>query len=184
MKITYIFSFLLAIVMLSTTACSKKTSGKMAEDKAVSESEDKLAGMSDETAERMKADTLLLFQKTACFGACPTYDVLVYSNGKVMYKGIKNVDRMGVHHSKLDIKQLSELLKEASKCNFFNLADNYPVDDAEFIADLSNTIVYLKQGDLRKKIFDNNGAPEELVAFEQYLVTLFESLEYSAPVNK
>lgn len=181
MKIKFLFSLLMVAAIIGTTACSKKTSGKIAEEVNVTEeAEDKQPDMPDKTAERMTADTLLFFQKTACYGTCPTYDVLVYSNGKVVYKGIRNVDRIGTFTSRLDIKQLSGLLKEASKINFFNLEDNYPVDDALFIPDLSNTITYLKQGELRKKVFDNNEAPEELVAFEQYLATLFESLDYQA----
>lgn len=172
--------FAAVAMLLSFTACSKKGAGKMAKENQdeVAAAQDTMPEMPEKAAARLTTDTLLFFQKTACFGKCPTFDVLVMANGEVTYKGIANVDRMGIHKAKLDVRQLAGLLKEASLTNFFGLADHYPEDDALFIPDLPNTITYLKQGDLRKKVFNNNEAPEVLVAFEHYLSTLFNSLEY------
>lgn len=180
MKIQFAILVLTAGLVIGSTSCSKKTSGKIAQGKedATEMAKDTLPEMPEEAAARLVSDTLLFFQKTACFGKCPTYDVLVLASGEVTFKGIDNVDRKGVHKAKLDIRQIAGLLKEASKCNFFSLEEHYPVDDALFIPDLPNTITYFKQGDLKKKVFNNNEAPEALLEFENYLTTLFNSLEY------
>lgn len=180
MKIQFALFILAAGMLISTTSCSKKTAGKMAEGKTdnTEMAKDTMPEMPEEAAARLVSDTLLFFQKTACFGKCPTYDVLVLASGEVTYKGIDNVDRKGIHKAKLDIRQIANLLKEASKCNFFSLEEHYPIDDALFIPDLPNTITYFKQGELKKKVFNNNEAPEALLEFENYLTTLFNSLEY------
>lgn len=180
-----LFPILILSGLMIISACSKKTAGKAAKDKEQVEAsaKDSLPEMSDEVAARMQTDTLLFFQKTACFGKCPTYDVLVNANGEVIYNGINFVERKGKHKAKLDIRQIAGLLKQASQANFFNLENEYPVDDALFIPDLPNTITYLKQGDLKKKIFNNNEAPEALIEFEKYLETLFAALEYT-PMDK
>lgn len=181
MKMRNVLYLLVILISIGAASCSKKTSGKLTGEPSEEslEARDTLSDMPEEAAARLVSDTLLFFQKTACFGSCPTYDVLVMANGEVNYNGINHVSNMGLHVAKLDVRQLAGLLKEASMCNFFGLADEYPEDESLFIADLSNTIIYLKQGDLKKRVFINNEAPEELVAFEHYLSTLFGELEYT-----
>jgi hypothetical protein len=169
---------ILAFAMVLSSSCSKKTAGKaVSEEEAVEQ--DTVPELPDEVAARMKVDTLLFFKKTACFGRCPTYDVLVKTNGDVLYNGISNVEREGLHKAKLEVRQIAGLLKAASASDFYSLEDRYPVDDAMFIPDLPNTITYLKQGDLAKKVYNNNEAPEKLIELEKNLEELFNSLEYT-----
>ena len=168
----------MAFAMALTTSCSKKGTGKALTDEEVVD-QDTVPEYPDEVAARMQADTLMFFRKTACFGRCPTYDVLVKTNGEVLYKGINNVEKEGLHKAKLEVRQIAGLLKAASACNYYSLEDRYPVDEAMFIPDLPNTIIYFKQGDLAKEVFINNDAPEEVTELQKYLEDLFASLEYT-----
>lgn len=174
-----IFSIIiLAFAMVLTTSCSKKGAGTAVTDKEVAE-QDTVPELPDEVAARMQADTLVFYRKTACFGRCPTYDVLVKTNGEVLYKGINNVEKEGLHKAKLEVRQIAGLLKAASACNYYSLEERYPVDEAMFIPDLPNTIIYFKQGDLAKEVFINNDAPEKVAELEKYLEDLFATLEYT-----
>ena len=52
--------------------------------------------------------------KGRCLGNCPVYDLWVFKDGKVLFKGIDNVEKTGLHEtvvSKEVIKKIETLVK-------------------------------------------------------------------------
>ena len=42
-------------------------------------------------------EPVFFFQRTACYGTCPQYKISIYSDGLVMYDGVRFVDRIGCY---------------------------------------------------------------------------------------
>ncbi|MBK6544172.1 MAG: hypothetical protein IPG12_02640 [Saprospiraceae bacterium] len=126
----------------------------------------------------LNTDTLLYYQRSACFGFCPTYNYTLYQNGMVKYEAIQHVDNVGTHFGLVTDAWWTEVLKEIQKSNFFELLDVYPVEKELYIPDLPNTIITIKDFGKRKSIIDNHHAPKELKDFEFYLESQFQKLEF------
>ena len=58
--------------------------------------------------------------KGRCLGNCPVYDLWVFKDGKVLFKGIDNVEKIGFHETVVStetIKKIERLLKAADTEN-------------------------------------------------------------------
>lgn len=116
-------------------------------------------------------------QKTGCSGKCPVFKIEIYSNGKIWYTGEKYADMRGKYESQLDNFTYKMLFERAKRINFFQLANQYPEIDT-IIQELPNTITFVKLGSFEKRIMNNHDAPIELVAYEQFLQSLVDVLDW------
>lgn len=119
--------------------------------------------------------TILEFEKTTCFGKCPSFKVQIFSNGKVIYQGKANVEKTGFFESKVNDSFMFFIFQEAEKIGFFQFSNTYPVDGKE-IPDLPKTITYLNDGSNELKVVDAFDAPLSLRNFEKFLIDKIDSL--------
>jgi len=127
-----------------------------------------------EPAER--AYQVVGFQKTACFGKCPVFQVKFFSDNTATWYGKMNVDRMGNYGAKLEGKVLKSIKDKAFELGYFDFYSEYPVKYK--VADLPSTITYLRVGDMEKTIKDTFEGPEKLVEFEQFLEDVANKLDW------
>ena len=101
--------------------------------------------------EEVRTETMLVasIERTVCFGACPTYKAMIYSDGVVIYVGIANVKKIGKFKGKTSQDAVNSLLNEAKNIGFLELKDKY---DSEFVSDMPSTITYLKIDKKGKKV--------------------------------
>lgn len=76
---------------------------------------------------------VIYYGKTACLGKCPVFDFYVFSDGKVIYEGIKNVDKKGKHNFKISKNKLEEIQNEVMKLN--------SESNTKSVRDIPNTII-------------------------------------------
>ena len=60
-------------------------------------------------------DAFLSLSKGRCLADCPVYDLWIFRDGQVIFNGIENVDKKGVHKMLISheaIKYLNELISE------------------------------------------------------------------------
>lgn len=126
----------------------------------------------------LHTDTLLYYQRSACFGFCPTYNYIVYQNGMVRYNGIQHVDEMGTKFGLATDLWWSEVVKQINKLDFFNLEEIYPIEKQLYIPDLPNIIITIKLYGKGKTVIDNHHAPKELKDFEAFLEEHFQKIEF------
>jgi hypothetical protein len=112
-------------------------------------------------------DTLLYFNRTACFGFCPTFEFTIFSNGTVLYHGIQHVQPLGQHWFLISENEWDQLLKLARKTGFFDMENVYPVDKREFLVDLPNINLMIQSDGRKKFVLDNHSAPEKLKELER-----------------
>jgi hypothetical protein len=182
--------FLLLLLIVSMFACHRKTikgKGQTIEDHLESGEQILIPDALPRFIGKIEAkdtliqnlDTLLFFQRTACFGFCPTFNYTLFNNGVVLYQGIMHVQNPGRHWGLMLEEDWAQLMMKANKINFFKLASIYPTNEREFLPDLPNKNILIKEYGLRKFITDNHSSPAALKELEDILeVTLQKTINY------
>ena len=111
----------------------------------------------------VKESLLLSLERTPCFGKCPTYKYMIYTTGRVIYNGFKNVKKIGTYKAQLTKSQIEKIKTNIESSKIFNLKDKY---DSK-ITDIPSTVLIINLDGEKKKIYDRYGAPEELTKFEK-----------------
>ena len=70
-------------------------------------------------------DVEIKLEKTACFGPCPIYSVIIYGDGTVIYDGIKFVDNIGKSTHQIPKEHVDDLVELIYDLNYFSLKDRY-----------------------------------------------------------
>jgi Domain of unknown function (DUF6438)/Ankyrin repeats (3 copies) len=64
-------------------------------------------------------------KRTACYGTCPVYSVVIHANGLVEYLGELNVGIPGQQTGRIPPEKLLDLLRDFEGIHFFDLQDKY-----------------------------------------------------------
>lgn len=113
-------------------------------------------------------DLLIELKRTPCYGFCKIYTVKIDKNGKGLFEGVENVEKIGRFSFSLSQDELMEFENAFHQVDFYQLKNIY---DGQ-VSDLPTTYIsYYKDGN-RKKIMDYYGAPQELRALENSIETL------------
>jgi len=70
-------------------------------------------------------DLLITLERTGCEGACPMYSLKVLAHGRVIYRGKQFVRTKGKAEVRLTREQLTALLSEFEKVDYFSLRNRY-----------------------------------------------------------
>lgn len=120
----------------------------------------------------MKAQILpsmIRMEKTPCFGVCPAYIVEFYSNGKVVYRGIKNAVYDGTITGQLPKADWSRLVSRYRKMAWKNLPSTYKVKSY----DVSKTNLTITVGGKTYRVRNADDGPETLQRLGQDLQVLW-----------
>lgn len=111
-------------------------------------------------------DTALVFQRTLCYGTCPSYTATIFRDGRVMYVGERFVPLLGARSDSLPQATVMAMLDEARRINFTTLQPRYTGN----VSDLPSTIiaVYLP-GRHVHRVEANQGIPDNLKSYIAYL---------------
>jgi hypothetical protein len=70
-------------------------------------------------------DTTITLERTECFGSCPSYKLTVSADGAVSFTGKKNVKTVGNAQSRINPKQMKQLVAAFERIDYFSLRDDY-----------------------------------------------------------
>lgn len=70
-------------------------------------------------------DVEIKLEKTACYGPCPVYSVIIYGDGTVLYDGIQHVDNIGKSTHQIPKESVDDAVKLIYELNYFSLKDRY-----------------------------------------------------------
>ena len=113
-------------------------------------------------------DVLIELQRTPCYGTCQVYTVKIDKNGKGLFEGVENVDKIGMFSFSLSQDELMEIENAFHQVDFYQLKKIY---DAE-VSDLPTTYISYNKDGNRKKIMDYYGAPSALRTLENNIESL------------
>jgi hypothetical protein len=127
-----------------------------------------------------KPQPFLLFEKTRCFGSCPSYQASIAEDGSITFIGRAYVPVEDTVHLQLPAPTLKELQETVKQLNYEQLEDIYPTQ----WSDMPSTITtFYKDGNLAKRIKHQEGGPEALKLFQNRLNSILLDLA-AAEANK
>lgn len=128
-----------------------------------------------------EAGPVLTFERTPCFGTCPSYLMQVYADGRVAYEGRRAVPTMGKQDLKLPAATVATMLRQAREAHFETFEKRY----SRNTSDLPSTIVAIRQPDGQlKTVVVEEGAPENVKELFSYLGNRFDQLAQLSGVEK
>ncbi|MEM9919070.1 MAG: DUF6438 domain-containing protein [Bacteroidota bacterium] len=132
-----------------------------------------------DTAVEVKKPVYLLasIRREACFGRCPSFEARLYSDGRAVYDGLSNVEKIGQFDAQAQRSDITDLFDEAIEMGFFQLSQRYP-ENGTFIADLPSTYTSLHFKGALYKVVNNHDSPLTLRRFEKRLEAFFNGLEW------
>ena len=187
--------FLLLVVLLMVSCGRKNLPNDSSSIPEISVSEDDLraiengketgeVGLKDVPAPTIQEITptapylLLSLQKTDCPGFCPVFELRLFSDGRALYLGTKDVPMIGKFETRLMPEQLVRITKEAEWIGFFEMAREYPTNGV-MIQELPTTITSINQLSKAHSVTNAFDSPKRLRSFEDYLVNFFTNLNWS-----
>src|SRR5215471_19307835 len=162
-----LFLVFLSLAVSMTTASGQKT-----------EAPD-LNSLSDSD---LKALTIS-FERTQCYGTCPSYTIAIHGDGSVTYIGKEHVKIKENREGRIEPKALRTLLSEFAKAKFLSLPEDYSeskcacrrcTDMATAITELKTTNVthrvnhYYGCGCAPKALFELESAIDKAANVEQW----------------
>ena len=118
---------------------------------------------------KISDDQLLIkMEKTACYGSCPVYTIMIDQKGNALFEGVENTEHIGLYSFRLNKKQLELLRSYFSQAGFFDMEDKYHA----FVTDLPTIYVTYHSDGKKKKIMDYYGAPQELKDLEKQIESM------------
>ncbi len=106
----------------------------------------------------------LSFERTGCYGSCPSYRFTISSDGRVRYDGRNHVKEIGERAKYLSALQMSDLVAEINRANFFALRSRYArLEDGcdETWTDHPGVIISIRANGLDKTIHHYLGCRED-----------------------
>ena len=165
------YLLLLLAALLSLPACAQKVTKQKATTQKVKvkKPNKKVAA----TPAKVEAGPVLTFERTPCFGTCPAYSMQVFADGRIAYNGTRAVPVMGEKELRLPVATVNEMLRMGQEARFEQFQERY----SKGTSDLPSTVVAIRQpsGKL-KTVMVEEGAPEMLVLYVNYLGNQFDAL--------
>lgn len=102
---------------------------------------------------------IVSMKKTDCRGKCPVFQLEILKSGLVYYKGIKNVEPIGVYTKTLSKNEMNYIVKIFKSTNFYQFKDEYDLK----ATDLPSTYLsYNENGNQAKTIKARQEIPEKI----------------------
>lgn len=119
-------------------------------------------------------------ERTACFGPCPIYSVIIRKDGTFRYIGEGNVKRKGIFTGTVDMNDLRDLFKYINATHYFQLAGGY----AYPLSDAASTYTMVRRGKQEKLVWNfANSGPSELWGMEQLIDKLVLEAKWDKPAR-
>lgn len=188
MRTNYLLSIFFAVTIVASSCITTKKAPPLPNEPdfvEVVEVEDSLVF---EAFEFDIADTinpiflLASIERQKCYGDCPEYTAEFYSNGRIIFKGHKNVDKLGDYEALIDTPTVNKIKILAERIGYFDLAEFYPTY-GQVIDDLPATMTHVNFIFKNNSVTNTHGSPVRLHKFERYLDEIL-SLQKWKPIGQ
>ena len=174
----YLSLLLLSFFSFSLPACAQKATPQQIKTKKPSK---KAAAAQARAKAANGAGPVLTFERTPCFGTCPTYSMKVFADGRVAYEGRRAVPMMGQQELKLPAATLADMLRQTQEAHF----DQFQTRYSRGTTDLPSTIIGVKQANGQlKTVTVEEGAPDNVKMLVIYLGNQFDTLAQLGSTEK
>lgn len=114
-------------------------------------------------------------RRTACYGKCPVYKVVIQNDGSFFYHGERYVKRLGDYHGKVGLLRLKKLKEFIIESGFMALENAYSIMETDHASAYTSVVL-----DGVKKEINNYGesGPAVLWAIEELIDMLLIDAEW------
>jgi len=120
-------------------------------------------------------------ERSACYGTCPVYTVMLKSDGTVRYRGEAHVENIGVRTGRIDAYKFEQLAKYIEEIGYLKLDNNYLTG----ITDASTVYTTVRSGAKRKVVSNYaNSGPAKLWGVEQLIDKLVSETKWDVVKGK
>lgn len=120
-----------------------------------------------------KLKPFLHFEKTRCFGSCPSYQASIAEDGSITFIGRAYVPIEDTVHLQLSAPVLKEVREAVNQLDYQSLNSFYPTQ----WSDMSSTITtFYKDGQEVKRVKHQEGGPQSLTHFQEHLNSILLEL--------
>jgi len=120
-------------------------------------------------------EKLVSLKKGGCFGRCPIYELTVYTNGKITYRGERYTQMLGLWESQLDNERMQNLRNQLKKTNLWQ----YPEYYASRLTDMSLITITQYEEDVQKSVAGKEQRPGPVQALESLLESYVSSQSWT-----
>jgi len=181
LKNIFFFAFIFSLAAALGCKNIKKFKEARAENKAekeqvveIDETVNELEEVKEEVV--IESDSLYFsYQKTPCFGRCPTFELKVYQSGFATYNGTNFVDFIGFYKYSFDQETLDSVKSALHESDFFKMKDSY---DNEHVTDLPAKIIGANIDGISKTVTGRYNLPDEFKELYKTLDKIFENVEW------
>ena len=119
--------------------------------------------------------TEISLRRTACYGNCPVYKVVIQNDGSFFYQGESHVKRLGDHRGKVGLLRLKKLKEFIIESEFMALENAYSIMETDHASAYTSVVL-----DGVKKEINNYGesGPAVLWAIEELIDMLLIDAEW------
>ncbi len=157
-KAVYICSAL--VILWTFSDCRKKqAAANTMEQTPQPIAETAYPAKADEITQPIKPDTAIYYSRTPCFGMCPIFSLVVYSNGEAHYEGQNFTNLIGTYRTQWNMASLQTINKKAEQIGYFRMEEVY---DNDKIMDLPSVITAIRTEKKLKWVTNRYKAPKEL----------------------
>ncbi len=129
------------------------------------------------TGRDISKDTVMI-QRTACYGMCPIYKLVLYGTGKVEFEGFKFTKTEGLVSAEIPVDSARALIQRIEESGFFSWNNEYQRQDATDLPSVWVTVTINGKRKLIKHYKGDSTAPEELSHIEQYIDEITNSEQW------
>lgn len=162
----------IALTLLAATACKNKSN--MAEEPPTPTPpvvEEVITEPEPEPVEQ-----IIYYNRSACFGTCPSFTFEVFSDGHATYHGRNFVDMIGTYKGKVNLEKTGDIYVLAQDLGYFQLDSVY---DNKMVTDLPGTTTVI----FGKSVMNRYQGPD-LDQLYKALDALIEDTDWGKATNQ
>lgn len=114
------------------------------------------------------------YSRGFCFGTCPVFELTIYKDGSLIYKGKNNVPQIGTYFGKLTKEQINKLEQGIEKYNILQTPEDL-MD--KMITDVPTIQLRVATKSKVHHIKHNAGGAAQVKAFEKEIEEILNSTE-------
>jgi|TARA_B110000285_G_scaffold234727_1_gene312739 hypothetical protein len=119
-------------------------------------------------------NSIVGIKRTSCFGTCPVYTMFLLDDFTLVYKGKRNVDKLGDYSAQASKEEYDLLIAFADEIGYFGFEDQYVTD----VSDIPTVYTTLVKKGKRKTVVNLFMGPEQLSELESYIDAVFKDKDW------
>lgn len=123
-------------------------------------------------------ELVIRLERTACFGKCPVYSLMIKGHGAVIYSGVDFVKMKGIQETTISAEAMDQLLQAFDDAEYFLLDDSYTGFGK---SDMPSVYTSISIGDNTKSVkhyLGDNKAPKKLTELENKIDAIVNSAQW------